>query len=136
MFESFVSLLPLAQAAPDFAAIVNQITTGLQPVFVPIAVLGLTVFLLLLAGAPIFGDATAQYKGYVMRVCLIVTVVGLLPTMLQWLSGLGGGGTTTDGEATPQSIPWVLLSYLLLRQAIPALRAPTTITVEAASTDA
>jgi drug/metabolite transporter superfamily protein YnfA len=94
MSQTLAPWIVLGYAAadpPDFAAVITNITTGLQPVFLPIAGLSLTVFLLLLAGAPIFGDATAQYKGFFMRICLIVTTVGLIPTLLSWLYGLGSG---------------------------------------------
>lgn len=122
MFSTLTSLAftlaGLAEEAPDFAAIISNITSGLQPVFLPIAGLSLTVFFLLMAGAPIFGDATSQYKGFFMKVCLIVTTIGLVPSLLTWLYGLGQGASGNE-EGFTALAP---MAFALLR---PLASAPT-----------
>lgn len=108
-----LAFIGLAAAEPDCSSMaelitaLNKITSGLQPLFLPLAGLGLTIFFLLLLGAPILPEAAQGAKGYFMRAALIVTVVGIIPTIFGWLGSLGG---TAECEAAMQIVTPLLNS--------------------------
>lgn len=85
-----ILLAAASSTAPDLAGVITKITSGLQPIFVPIATLGLTVFFILLLAGPVLPDGVQQNKGYFMKVCLVMVGIGIMPTLLTWLAGLGG----------------------------------------------
>lgn len=114
--HQFFTLGFLFAEAPDFATVINNIVDGIEPVFLPIAGLSLVIFLLLSVASPIFGDAVSQNKGYFMKVCLIVTTIGLIPSLLQFLYGLGGGaGSEEEGHI----LGGISLALVFVRPLVP-----------------
>lgn len=95
----FSPTLVLAQTAPGIAEAITGVTSGLQPIFIPLAMLGLTIFFLLMIGSPVLPEAAQQNKGYFMKVCVVLIVVGMLPTITAWLFSLGGGSAGAQEEA-------------------------------------
>lgn len=93
---NFAPTLVLAQTAPGIAEAITGVTSGLQPIFIPFAMLGLTIFFLLMIGSPVLPEAAQQNKGYFMKVCVVLIVVGMLPTITAWLFSLGGGAAAQE----------------------------------------
>ena len=81
--------LVLAPAAPNFVAMLNNITAGLRPIATPIAGLALTIVFLLMIGSPILPDAAAQNKGAVMKVLLALVFIANIPELVGWMGTLG-----------------------------------------------
>ena len=91
-----LDLFVLAQAAPNFNAIVTSITTGLRPVVGALLALGLTLVLLGTVASPIMPQFAQENKGYVFKAGVAAIVLGLVPQIASWLVGIG---TTAAGGA-------------------------------------
>ncbi len=101
LFDALIQgagVLAAAGTTPDIAAIINRITAGLTPIFVPVATLGLTFFFILLLAGPILPEGVNNNKGYFLKVCLVLIAVGMMLSLLGWLSSLG---TTTPAAMLP-----------------------------------
>jgi hypothetical protein len=90
---STLGIILAEPSTPGLAEAIKKITDGLTPVFLPLAGLSLTIFFLLMIGAPILPEAAQSNKGFFMKACLALVVVGMIPTIVSWLYGLGGGAS-------------------------------------------
>ena len=85
--------LLLAQTAPNFATMLNNLVTGIRPVAVPLAGVSLVIVFLLQIGSPLVPDAAQQNKGAIMKVLLSLVFIAIIPELVTWVGTLGGSAT-------------------------------------------
>ncbi len=89
-----LDLFVLAQAAPNFQAIVTSISTSLRPLVGAILTLGLILVMIGTIASPFMPQFAQENKGYFMKAGVAAMVIGIVPQIASWLVGIG---TTAAG---------------------------------------
>ena len=68
----------------------ETLTSQLQALTAPLAVLGVITFILAFLISPLLPDAMSGAKGYIQKALLAVAFVSFLPTIMTGLAAIGG----------------------------------------------
>ncbi len=68
----------------------TSLTDQLMSLSVPLAILGVVVFILSFLISPLLPDAVGSMKGYISRAMLGVAFLSFVPAIMTGLAGLGG----------------------------------------------
>ena len=76
-----------------FQQALESFITQLQGLAIPLAVIGIMIWVLAFLISPLLGDALGNSRGYIQRALLAIGFIGFIPGIVAALYALGAGGS-------------------------------------------
>ncbi len=74
------------------SAMLTALTAQVQPLAVPLAILGAVLWGLAILATPFLPEWASSMRGYFQKSLLVVGVIAFLPGIITFVAGIGGAG--------------------------------------------